>query len=247
MNTSKIKAARSTPTADPARGRLRQAIAEREAKEEELRRVEMAEARGRELLRTLQNALAKFGDLDAVILNHRAKRVTDAAQAGSTPPDLKLPADLAEARKARDEATEQVAAAQCALKNLGTKMIEARNVLQRAERLVGEAAQVVLVEEATFQAVALIAAWSNVWHLYDTLVALPGPSQQLPADAVRILRLIPGIDHRQFPGPGGRNPALARAKGGWKTWFDALLQDADAPMPELVDDGASSAPVVRVA
>jgi hypothetical protein len=228
-----------------ARARLRQAIAERQTKQEACCQVEKAETRGRELLRALENALAKFHDLDAVILRHRAKRVTDAAQSGLVPPDLKLPSNLTEARKARDEAAEQVTAANLALKNLGADLAEARRALQWAEQSVSETAQAVLAEEAILQATVLKAAWSNVWHYFDLLTALPGITQQLPGDAARILRLIPGIDHRQFV--GGRNPALARAREGWKAWLDALLMDADAPMPELVDDGVSSAPVERVA
>jgi hypothetical protein len=247
VNSTKIKAAQPAPDAgnDDARARLRLAIAEREAKQGAVGHVEKAVARGRELLRTLESALAKFGDLDAVILQHRAKRVTDAAQAGPMTPDLKLPVDLVEARKARDEAAEQVTAAKFALKRLSDDLARAQRALQLAERSVNEAAQTILVQEAILQAAALKAAWSNVWHLYDTLIALPGSSQQLPADAVRILRLMPGIDHRQFV--GGRNPALARAKEGWKAWVEALSKNADAPMPELVDDGASSAAVERVA
>jgi hypothetical protein len=242
-NIRKVSPAPAAPSGQ--RAALRDAITERDAKRVAVSRVEKTEARGRELLRTLESALTKFGDLDAVILQHRAKRVTDAARAGQVPPDLKLPDDLVDASKARDEAVEQVTAAKYALRNLSTEVAQAHTALQRAENLVREAAQAILVEEATLLAAALKVAWSNTWHLYDTLNALPRTNQQLPADAVRILRLIPGIDHRQFP--GGRNPALARAREGWRTWFEALLKDGDAPKPDLADDGASGAPVGRVA
>lgn len=227
------------------RAALREAIAEREDKREAVGRVERAITRGRELLAALEKELARFADLDAVILRHRAKRVTDAAQAGPEKPDLKLPNDLIEARKARDEAAEQVAAAKFALKNLASDLARAQGALNCAERRVSDAAQAVLLGEATLQAAAFTKAWAAVWHLYDVLTALPGSSQQLPADAVKILRMLPGIDHRQWA--GGRNPALGRAKEGWNTWFEVLLKDADAPMPELAEDGASSAPVGRVA
>jgi hypothetical protein len=235
----------AAPVPPGQRAALREAIAERQVKQEAVGRVERSITRGRELLAALEKELAKFADLDAVILRHRAKRVTDATRAGTDQPDLKLPVDLIEARRTRDEAAEQVAAAKFALKNLATDLAQARTALQQAERRVTEAARAILVEEATLQAAALIAAWSNVWHLYDVLAVLPGSNQQLPAAAVQILKLLPGIDHRQFA--GGRNPARARAKETWERSLGALRDNAEAPMPEFVDDRSSSAPVGRVA
>jgi hypothetical protein len=77
------------------------------------------------------------------------------------------------------------------------------------------------------------------------LRALPGGVRGLPADAVHILRLIPGIDHRMFTSLG--NPAEARARDHWKSWMASLQQNYDAPMPTFEDDGASVKPVHRVA
>jgi hypothetical protein len=226
------------PAPPRERAALRETIAERDAKRAEVSRVQKAEARGYELVAGLESELAKFDDLDAKILHHRAKRVRDAAQVASGLPDLRLPSEMSDSRKARDEAVEQVAAAKHALKNLGTDLAQARWAAERAERLVSEAAQAILIEEAIIQATALKVAWSRVWHIYDVLNALPGTKEQLPADALRIMRMLPGIDHRQFAG-AGRGPAYARANERWKSWLELLLKNADAEMPEFADFGLS--------
>ena len=223
---------------------LQAAIAARLAAEGRLRLAQQAESRGFELLDAVEAKLAAFGDIDTAIIQHRAAKFKNAA-AGGPAPDMCLPDDLATRQTRRDEARDALNAAKAAHESLVADVAQAQKALQRAERLVDEAAQAILAQEAALLAANLKASWASVWHLFDTLSALPGSSEQLPAEAVRILRMLPGIDHRQWA--GGKNPALARARERWKTWFAALLTDANAPVPDLVDDGVSSAPVNRVA
>ena len=241
-NIRKISPVASKPPAQ--RAELQDAIARRQAAEEQLSLAQQAESRGSELLEAAQTKLASFGDVDAAIVQHRAAKFKNAATGGPAP-DMSLPDDLAKRRHGRDEARDVLAAAKAAHDSLVADVAQGQKALKRAERLVGDAAQAILNREAALLAANLKASWASVWHLFDTLSALPGSSQQLPADAVNILRMLPGIDHRQWA--GGRNAALARAKERWKAWFEALLKDGAAPMPELVDDGVSSAPVNRVA
>jgi len=232
------------PVQPGQRAALQVAIAARVVAEERLRLARQAESRGSELLDAAEAKLAAFGDIDTAIIQHRAAKFKTAA-AGGPAPDTRLPDDLETRRRGRDEARDVLAAAKAAHDSLVADVAQAQKAFQRAERLVDEAAQAILAQQAVLLAANLKATWAGVWHLFDTLSALPGSSEQLPAEAVRILRMLPGIDHRQWA--GGKNAALARAKERWKAWFAALLTDANAPVPDLVDDGASSAPVHRVA
>jgi hypothetical protein len=237
-----------TAPPDPQRAALSAAIAEREAKREALRLAQQTESRGRELLRAAGAKLAAFGDLDAVIVQHRATRIKDAAKGGPAA-NLDLPADLVHCRAARDEAREHFAANKAAVEGLKGDLAIAEKAFDRAKRNVSECASSVIAAHAAEQAAVLRAAWSNVWHLTDVLNALRGawlPTRaELPPDAVRLLQLIAGIDFRQWA--GGKNNALVRAGERWKGWHAALCRNPDAPMPESADDGVSSAAIHRVA
>jgi len=142
------------------------------------------------------------------------------------------------------EAASAVAAAKAASASLVAELETAQKVLQQAEHRVSEAAATIIHEDAIKQAAALRQAWNVVWQLTDVLNALRGvpTSLPLPPDAVHLLHLIAGFDHRQFP--GGRNVALGRAGERWRVWHQRLCEDPNAPRP---DDGASSAVVERVA
>jgi len=240
---------RTTPATAPAptatRLALREAIITRDEATELLSLAQQAERRSLASLQTAETKLGTFKSVDNEILAYRSGRIKDAAKGGGPEADLKLPTALVERRAARDEAQERVTANRSAHDSLVTEVAQAQRALERAERSVGDAATAIMLEEARLISAAFVAAWSNVWHLYDTLSALPGPYQQLPGDAVRIMRMLPGIDHRQWTAAG--NPARTRAKERWQAWLAALLKDADAAAPELTDDGASVAPVGRVA
>ena len=96
-------------TPSPSRDALRRAIADRDAAKEALAHATAAERAGIDLLAAAEKELKACGDLDGVIVQHRAKRIKDAAKGGPVA-DLKLPAELVERRAARDEAREHVVA-----------------------------------------------------------------------------------------------------------------------------------------
>ncbi len=229
---------------DPSRDALRGAIADRAAAKDAWAHATAAERAGIELLAAAEKELEAFGDLDDVIVQHRAKRIKDAAKGGPAA-DLKLPAELVERRVARTEALEHVVANKVAHASLVRELEAAQKALQRAEHRVSEAAGAILREEAIEQAAALRAAWADVWRLADALNALRSVPLSLPPDAVHFLELVAAFDHRQFP--GNFNSALKRAGERWRLWHKSLCDDPDAPKPELSDDDASSAVVGRVA
>ncbi len=227
-------------TPSPSRDALRRAIADRDAAKEALAHATAAERAGIDLLAAAEKELKACGDLDGVIVQHRAKRIKDAAQGGPVA-DLKLPAELVERRAARDEAREHVVANEVAHASLVRELEAAQKALQRAEHRVSEAVALILQAEANRLAGALQTAWNAVWMLHDVLAVLPVP---LPRDAVDVVQQIGRFDYRQFS--GGRNQALARAGEDWRTWQKLLCEDADAH-PLKFNDSASSTVVERVA
>lgn len=222
---------------DPARETLRKALAGRDAAKEAVRVASEAATRGKELLQGAEAKLAAFGDVDAAIVEHRAASFKSAAR-GGTKPSLVLSDDLLKRERGRNDAASAVAAAKAAHTSLVAELEEAEKVIGRAEAVVAEGAATILQEEAIKQAAALNAAWSSVWQLTDVLNALRGvpTALPLPADAIWLLNLIAGFDHRQFA--GGRNTALGLAGERWRTWQEALCKSADAGRPDFDGDRA---------
>jgi hypothetical protein len=231
-----IRPVASTPD---RRSALREAHRAREQVRAQCYRAQKTERAVREALLATTANLDELGDVDALIVEFRASKITDAAQGGSTP-DLKLPAYLEQRRRARDTAREEVAAAKVAHDRAHAELTEAERALQRAELKVSTAAaEVLLADRAIKLADELRTAWSDLWRLTDELSAyssawftgIDGPhAAQMPPGIVGLLQRIAGFDNRQFA--GGTNRELARSRELWLAWYRSLLADADAAMPE---------------
>jgi hypothetical protein len=216
---------------------------------ERLHVAQQAESRGGELMEAAKHTLAGYGDIDAAIIQHRATKFKHAAAGEGPAPDMRLPDDLAKRRQQREDARDVLAAAKAAHDSLAGELAQAETAMRKAEARVSEQAVAVLVEEANAQAAALKATWQTLWATVDALNALaaswlPGPVR-LPPDVVATLQLLAGYDHRQFA--GNFNTGLKRAGERWRAWHRALCNDADAEMPETVEDNIRSTVIHRVA
>jgi hypothetical protein len=247
-----IKPIPAAPVApdNPTRSTLRSAIVECNVAKERMQRAKQTVQRARELLKGSEEKLTAFGDVDALILKHRADKIKRAATGGPAP-DMSLPDDLVARRTMRDEAREHVAAAKAAHESLVADLGQAESAVRKANLRVSECAIEILVAEGAIQAAALKSAWKNLWDTFDELSALAGcwwPGNEsprptrLPADAIQVLQATAQYDHRQHP--GGSNAALKQAGERWRAWHERLCSDADA---KFVDDDASSGTVERVA
>lgn len=214
-----------------------------------MRRAQQAEKRGHDLLDAAEAKVAVLGDVDDLILGHRADKIKQAA-AGGPAPNMSLPVDLVERKAASDEAQAVLAAAKAAHQSLVADVAQAEAATRKAELKVSECAAEVLVVKGVLEAAELKLAWQKLWNTFDELSALAGcwwpgagaPRRTpLPAAAVRVLQSTAQYDHRQFA--GNFNSGRKRAGERWRAWHAALCHDADAEMPEIVDDGATPAAV----
>jgi hypothetical protein len=123
--------------------------------------------------------LSKFAQEDEAIVSHRADRVKAWASSGGKKPGLEIPENLIARRKARDEASESVRAAQAACKALSDEFAAAKSALARAERGVIKGALSVLVVEAGRIGPRPDAAKREVWLLTYQLRSgcLPGSTK----------------------------------------------------------------------
>jgi hypothetical protein len=163
---------------------------------------------------------------------------------------MSLPADLVKRKAASDEARAVLAAAMAAHQSLAADLAQAEASMRKAELKVSDCAVEILVVKGVLKAGTLKLAWKRLWDAFDELEALAGcwwpgvdaPRRtQLPAAAVQVLQATAQHDHRQFP--GNSNSGLRQARERWRAWHAALCRDADAELPEFVDDGSSSAAV----
>jgi hypothetical protein len=217
---------------------LRAAIAERD---ERKRRVEVATAtltRANDLLREADDRLAEFADVEGAIISHRVDKIKDWAGSNGKKPRMDLPENLIACRKSRDEASENVTAAQFACEALINDLDEAKAVLADAERSAREAALSVMFEEAGRIAERLDAAKREMWRLSATLHGL---SQiWLPTGTDRTQRPVPlspqvlaALAAEEPQTPPNQRPE-AQAEAAWRSFHTALLAD-----PEVTFEGAS--------
>jgi hypothetical protein len=245
MNRASAQIKPVTPAPPERRAALRAAIAERAVAEEQLRRAQQAEKRGHDLLDAAEAKVAVLGDVDDLILGHRADKIKQAA-AGGPAPNMSLPDDLVERKAASDEAQAVLAAAKAAHQSLVADVAQAEAANRKAELKVSGCAVEILVAKGMLKAGALKLAWGKVWEL-NALAGCwwPGAGAprrtELPAAAIRPLQVTAQYDHRQFA--GNFNSGLKRSGERWRAWHAALCRDADAEMPEIVHDGASSTAV----
>jgi hypothetical protein len=236
------------PVLSAERAALREAIARRETAKEVVRVASETADRGKTLLTSARSKLAAFGDVDAALLAAHAASFRNAAAVCGPAPNLTLPDDLVEKKKARDEAASAADAANVAHSDLVGEFAEAQSAWRKAESRVSESAAEVLVAETAASGRALTEIWNELWATIDALNALRGSLRvKLPSDVVRTLLSFEALDHRQFP--GNRNAQLARASQHWRSYQAALCASADATAPDPIDgDGeASSAAIERVA
>ena len=228
MSSARLKPDIDAPQRHPA---LQAAIATRDAAREVVKKAGEAESRAEALLKTAERELARFDDLEQQILKYRTAHFERAARTdGPEPIPSKLPPDLLQKRAEKQEAVEQRDAAQTALDQLSADLEAAERKMSQAQGIVTARANDVMVAEGVRQVAEVRAAWRKVWALFDQLSAFPAT---LPPDCVGMLQALAAQDHRQFP--GNRNNGLAEAGQCWRSWRDALCQDADAEMPDFED------------
>ena len=216
------------------RAALRRAIAERKAVEARQHHAEQAEQVGRELITVAERALLAFADVDMSLVQHRAEEFKRAAT-GAPLPDLSLAEDLVFRQMRRDEAREQVIAAEATHESLVADLGHTGSAVRQAEQIVAEAAIDVLIAEAVKQATEMKAAWMEGPGVqYDQLCALADCQLQcaeasslitLPNDTVTLLQTMAALDEREVADEG---TYAASAGEVWCRWFKALLTDADA-------------------
>jgi hypothetical protein len=215
------------------RAALRRAIAERKAVEARQHHAEQAEQVGRESIAVAERALLAFADVDMTLVQHRAEEFKRAAT-GAPLPDLSLAEDLVFRQMRRDEAREQVIAAEASHESLVADLGHTGSAVRQAEQIVAEAAIDVLIAEAVKQATEMKAAWNGLWRQYDQLCALADCQLQraeasslitLPNDTVTLLQTMAALDEREVADEG---TYAASAGEVWCRWFKALLTDADA-------------------
>jgi|ERR1700722_5671373 hypothetical protein len=215
------------------RAALRRAIAERKAAKARQHHAEQLEQLGREALTVAERALLAFADVDMSLVQHRAEEFKRAAT-GVPLPDFSLSEDVVTRQMKRDEAREQIIAAEATHESLVAHLGHADSAVRQAERIVAKAAIDVLIAEAVKQATELKAAWNGLWRQYDQLCALADCQLQraeasssitLPHDTVTLLQTMAALDERELADEG---TYAASAGEVWCRWFKALLTDADA-------------------
>jgi hypothetical protein len=221
---------------DPTRAALADAISERDGAKTLLFRAQQAEERGQQLLTQAQNKLAAFDDVDATIVDYRAKQFKSAAEAGAgAPSNLKLPPSLLARKERAQEATATVAAAKSAHQSLAGERERAERALKIAEQKVTALAVEIVTAQGNVEGERLREKWGELWRQADLVAALVGswlpyPEGLKPArlsrDTAMMVSLVAGFDHRQFTSFG--NPELSKAIDRWKAWLAALSINADA-------------------
>jgi hypothetical protein len=210
----------------PERAALREAIAQRQTAKEAYRVAGETADRAKALLTTARSKLTAFGDVDAALLAVRAASFRNAATVCGPAPNLTLPDDLLEKKKARDEAASAADAANVAHSDLVGEFAETQSAWRKAESRVSELAAEVLVAETAASGRALTEIWNELWATIDALNGLRGSLRvKLPSDVVRTLLSFEALDHRQFP--GNRNAQLARASQHWRSFHAALCASAE--------------------
>jgi hypothetical protein len=215
----------------PPRDLLRAAITEREERERRVKMATDALARANDLLHDAQVRLTEFAGVDEAIAAYRADRVKAWAGLGGEKPSMGVPENLIARRQARDEAGEEVSAAQSTCKALSTELTSAKAALAEAERGVREAALLVLFEEAERIAARLEVAKREVWRLANQLRGLgrlwaPSGSN----NSLRPVQLSPAVltalvlDEPQHP---PLMPPDAEDAARWRLFQDRLLTDPE--------------------
>jgi hypothetical protein len=215
------------------RAALRRAIAERKTAKARQHHANQAEQVGRESLAVAERAFLAFADVDMSLVQHRAEEFKRAAT-GAPSPDLRLAEDLVSRQMSRDEARQQVIAAEATHESLVADLGHTDSAVRQADQIVAKAAIDVLTAEAVKQATEMKAAWNGLWRQYDQLRALADCQLQcaeasssitLPNDTLTLLQTMAALDEREL---ADEETYAASAGEVWCRWFKALLTDADA-------------------
>jgi hypothetical protein len=215
------------------RAALRRAIAERKTAKARQHQAKQAEQVGRESLAVAERALLAFADVDMSLVQHRAEEFKRATT-GAPLRDPSFTEDLVSRQMRRDEAREQIIAAEATHESLVADLGHTDSAVRQAERIVAKAAIDVLTAEAVKQATEMKAAWNALWRQYDQLCALADCQLQcgeasssitLPNDTLTLLQTMAALDERELADEG---TYAASAGEVWCHWFKELLTDADA-------------------
>jgi hypothetical protein len=217
---------------------LRAAIAERD---EWQRRVEVATAtlaRATDLLREAESRLAEFSAVDEEIVSHRADKIKDWAGSGGKKPNATLPENLIARRKARNEASEDVACAQFAAKSLADDLDAAKATLASAACSTRDVTLSVVFEEAEVIAARLAAAKREMWDLASQLrglaqIWLPNGTDQTLKPIQLPSQVLSSLTSEEPQTPPNQRPE-AKQEAAWRSFHTALLAD-----PEVTFEGTS--------
>jgi hypothetical protein len=215
------------------RDNLRCAIAERNEHQKRVDTAEAALARAVNLQQEAKEQLSKFADVEEAITSYGADVVRASVGANEKPADLTLPDDIAARRQARDEAQNTIATLQAIQQTLSHDLEKARSALDDANVNVSQAAQPVLVQEASHIAERLHAVKHEEWALAAQLRGLAElwlPTADRSIRPMRLSKRIAEALAAQEPQyPSALRPE-AQHTVAWRAFYISLLVDAEATL-----------------
>jgi hypothetical protein len=157
------------------RDRLAESIARRAVAQQALEAAIAAQRRGEEFEREAEADYARFGDVDAKIIDARSRRISTWAQSGNgaLPPEwFDIDGELTAARRLRDEARERLVAATDAVIELRRGANAAQSLFTEAKERAAWLAGQILAAIADARADRLAELKRETWRAEDELHAL---------------------------------------------------------------------------
>ncbi|WFU09102.1 hypothetical protein QA646_17810 [Rhizobium sp. CB3090] len=225
--------ARSTGSNDPLREELRKAIETHAQAKQERDRLAAA------LENALQRCYGASDDLDNLavrvsdLVDTRSQRAAARALAGADPIDN----ELKEAQRRLSEAEEFLEAARAATAVLEGSLGVAEDILKSSERRLRDAAGNVLLTKASEVENRIRSLIVEISPLFATLSYLQSRDNAnvYPTDDYRQRKRLLECPLEAMPvyGKSLNHTEVAPIIDPWKQAFEALLSDANAPLPEV--------------
>ena len=200
-------------------------------------------AKGDELLAAAKAEVAKIGDVDAEVASHRTRAVREQLDSGGPVKVLEVPAALANKVRRRADAERHVEAVEAVCGELRSELADAQATHAAADCLVSVRVQAVLHARAEALAYELAVASGRVCALDESLHALavlwvPQNGKMapigLPPSALGGMQMAEPLagDVRRRRVAAMRTPGMRDgAAEDWRSAYEQLQQDADAPLP----------------
>lgn len=215
-----------------ARTQLREAHDARlEARQREAD-AEQAVHRARELLQGAESSLARLGDIDKRITEHRAAQFKELALAGRADSGFSIdpPEDLKIAKERQQKAKDRVDACRVAHSDLRTEHEKTLKQLARADNAVRAAAVEVAKSEAELLAIELLDIKERAYELNLTIEGLTALA--IPAENGGSVRASSTVIHAalnwQPPQTVVSASPRASAIKAWRHYLNRLFDDYDA-------------------